>query len=302
MTLGGGPQGPMFGYAGPAPKPTFGDMMKDAGKQLAAGAALGMLSKYMDASKKEESDSFSEGVFDHSNNSVTAQNIFSTKSPSVYWMNKDFHDTASLNKATKKYGLDWTPDEDYGRPIFFGSAGGSPKGGPTVPSMVMGGEYIASPQQVKEHGVDFWQKLNNGNISSFATGGLVGTASSYNPIRTFADGGFVSSDSSASGSASLDFSSISSSFEILNSSILALTEVLSGGGENGEISAIGGSEGSESGTIFNISVIVNGSEATVEQGSEGGRGSEKDKEKGNGLAARIKQVIMDEKRPGGLLA
>jgi len=54
-----------------------------------------------------------------------------------------------------------------------GSASGSP-------AMVMGGEYIMSPETVRTHGANFMHELNRGNVPSYASGGPVGGASAGN--------------------------------------------------------------------------------------------------------------------------
>ena len=54
-----------------------------------------------------------------------------------------------------------------------GSASGSP-------AMVMGGEYIMSPETVRTHGANFMHELNRGNVPSYANGGPVGGTSAGN--------------------------------------------------------------------------------------------------------------------------
>ena len=44
-----------------------------------------------------------------------------------------------------------------------------------VPGMVMGGEYIMSPQTTQQYGSDFMSQLNRGHLPGFAEGGLVGS-------------------------------------------------------------------------------------------------------------------------------
>ena len=55
--------------------------------------------------------------------------------------------------------------------------GGSASG---TPAMVMGGEYIMSPETVRTHGANFMHELNRGNVPSYASGGPVGGTSAGN--------------------------------------------------------------------------------------------------------------------------
>jgi TP901 family phage tail tape measure protein len=55
--------------------------------------------------------------------------------------------------------------------------GGSASG---TPAMVMGGEYIMSPETVRTHGANFMHELNRGNVPSYANGGPTGGASAGN--------------------------------------------------------------------------------------------------------------------------
>ena len=40
------------------------------------------------------------------------------------------------------------------------------------PAMLMGGEYVMSPETVRTHGVNFMSELNRGNVPSGASGGF----------------------------------------------------------------------------------------------------------------------------------
>lgn len=52
--------------------------------------------------------------------------------------------------------------------------GGSASG---TPAMVMGGEYIMSPETVRTYGSNFMQELNRGNVPGYQGGGPVGGVS-----------------------------------------------------------------------------------------------------------------------------
>jgi hypothetical protein len=44
------------------------------------------------------------------------------------------------------------------------------------PAMLMGGEYVMSPETVRTHGLGFMNELNRGNVPGYANGGYVGSA------------------------------------------------------------------------------------------------------------------------------
>jgi len=64
----------------------------------------------------------------------------------------------------------------YVTPLPTNARGGSiPKfggGGRVSPAMLMGGEYVMSPETVRTHGVNFMSELNRGNVPSGAGGGF----------------------------------------------------------------------------------------------------------------------------------
>jgi hypothetical protein len=43
-----------------------------------------------------------------------------------------------------------------------------------IPALLTGGEYVISKDTVNKHGIDFFDRLNSGELPKFATGGLVG--------------------------------------------------------------------------------------------------------------------------------
>ncbi len=51
----------------------------------------------------------------------------------------------------------------------------------TVPSMLMGGEYVINANAVKRHGVGFFHALNAGRLRKMADGGYVGSESTIAP-------------------------------------------------------------------------------------------------------------------------
>jgi len=70
----------------------------------------------------------------------------------------------------------WPPGPALGGYQHYAN-GGSASG---TPAMVMGGEYIMSPETVRTHGANFMHELNRGNVPSYANGGPTGGASAGN--------------------------------------------------------------------------------------------------------------------------
>jgi hypothetical protein len=58
--------------------------------------------------------------------------------------------------------------------LWSASAGGHNKKD-NIPAMLMGGEYVVNAGTVNRYGVDFFRKLNEGRLRTYADGGLVGT-------------------------------------------------------------------------------------------------------------------------------
>ena len=52
--------------------------------------------------------------------------------------------------------------------------------GGSSPALLMGGEYVMSPDTVRTHGLGFMNELNRGNVPSYAGGGIVGGAGGTN--------------------------------------------------------------------------------------------------------------------------
>jgi len=64
-----------------------------------------------------------------------------------------------------------------GRPMGDARGGAIPSfagGGRVSPAMLMGGEYVMSPDSVRTYGANFMSELNRGNVPGYANGGLVG--------------------------------------------------------------------------------------------------------------------------------
>ena len=78
---------------------------------------------------------------------------------------------AAADAATKT-----TQPFEMGPGEILAARGGSiPKfggGGSVSPAMLMGGEYVMSPEAVRTHGVNFMSELNRGNVPGGAGGGF----------------------------------------------------------------------------------------------------------------------------------
>ena len=142
-----------------------------------------------------------------------------------------------------------------------GSASGSP-------AMVMGGEYIMSPETVRTYGTNFMHELNRGNTPSYANGGLVNAPS-------YASGGPVGGTSAGNQ------------------------------GPHSETS-IGGNTTNNVKISVNIDKTGK-ADASADMGSEGG-GKREDNEQANQskeFGKILQGVVLDEivkqQRPGGLL-
>lgn len=93
-----------------------------------------------------------------------------------YWMNNRFGvDDVSTPQVPATGPTD--PMAALEKPkyaAFGGSMGGS------SPALLMGGEYVMSPDTVRTHGLGFMNELNRGNVPSYAGGGIVGGSGGSN--------------------------------------------------------------------------------------------------------------------------
>ena len=85
------------------------------------------------------------------------------------------------NLNNSSVGKNYQQYNNYG--TAFAAAGGLIKGYADggsvddVPAMLMGGEYVIRGSAVKKYGLDYFNRLNNGTIAKFASGGFVGPSS-----------------------------------------------------------------------------------------------------------------------------
>lgn len=170
-----------------------------------------------------------------------------------------------------------------GGPIFGGTS-------PTdnVPAMLTGGEFVLTRKAVDKYGTDFANKLNRGEIKAFADGGIVGPDSSG---QTLAGN-------------SINFDRVLSKFSESVDSLRKSVETSSG---RSSVS---------SGIVVNNSTIINidkagnvtSSQSSNTNGSRNGNSQDdnnqdmmKSRKFADSLQAAVYKIIVEEKRPQGLL-
>jgi TP901 family phage tail tape measure protein len=136
---------------------------------------------------KQEMNDFSgvaAGIFDSfQNNAGQAFGDFVTGAKSGKDAFRDFV-TSVLNDAARAFASKAVQGIIGSAFGAFGTgfaAGGPVKlaNGGTVPALLMGGEYYVSPQSAKSIGKDTLDRLNNGSVPKFASGGQVGSRNFY---------------------------------------------------------------------------------------------------------------------------
>jgi TP901 family phage tail tape measure protein len=172
-------------------------------------------------------------------------------------------------------------------------AGGGSTGKDNIPALLMGGEYVMNKKAVDMYGRDFMNQLNTGTLPKYASGGMVGT--SYTAGQNAPE------------------SSVTELVTALNT----LNENLSKGNditqaESGKISAAGKSQDSGMSVVNNISInVAQSGEVTSEANAttqNGGSNTNKDQNsiQNNAklaelLRSKVVEVLVEQKRPGGLL-
>jgi hypothetical protein len=144
-----------------------------------------------------------------------------------------------------------------------------------VPALLMDGEYVVNKRTVDKYGVDFFEKMNKGLVKGFADGGPVGGASLFKSMS--------GSDSNISG---------------LTSSLDSLVKTLGTDG-SGDIN-----------NNINISINIQDSEVMKEDKSNSTNENQDDNKTANQKAKaltdlikdNVVKIIIEQKRPGGLLA
>lgn len=168
------------------------------------------------------------------------------------------------------------------------AAGGSVFGGDTpqdnIPAMLTGGEYVVRADTVRRFGVNFFDKLNRGTTPGFATGGFVGT------------------QTTGSSNTQTDLSTM---LQSLTAAIESLRSTLPGGDKENKNTQENSESSGGNVYITNTINIANGDVKTNGEGkSDGDKGStnpDNVKKLIEMINNQTKQIIMQEKRPGGLL-
>jgi TP901 family phage tail tape measure protein len=156
-----------------------------------------------------------------------------------------------------------------------------------VPALLMNGEYVVNKDTVQKYGSTFFEKLNKGQISKFAQGGLVSKTSGSSTITNF-----------SAENPSPESSDIRSLVTTLNDLTIALESK---------------SDSQEITNNISISVNIEKDGKTTEVSSSGSDEdedkNETNKDSGNKMKAltdlikdNVLKTIIDQKRPGGLLS
>ena len=172
-------------------------------------------------------------------------------------------------------------------------AGGGSTGKDNIPALLMGGEYVMNKKAVDMYGRDFMNQLNTGTLPKYASGGMVGT--SYT-------GGQNTPESSVD--------ELVTALNTLNENLSKGTDITQA--ESGKISATGATQESGMSVVNNISInVAQGGEVTSEANAttqNGGSNTNKDQNsiQNNAklaelLRSKVVEVLVEQKRPGGLL-
>jgi hypothetical protein len=193
---------------------------------------------------------------------------------------------AELNAQYAKYGR-----ANGGYIARF--AGGGSTGKDNIPALLMGGEYVMNKKAVDMYGRDFMNQLNTGTLPKYASGGMVGT--SYT-------GGQNTPESSVD--------ELVTALNTLNENLSKGTDITQA--ESGKISAAGKSQESGMSVVNNISInVAQSGEVTSEANAtaqNGGSNTNKDQNNlqnnaklADLLRSKVVEVLVEQKRPGGLL-
>ena len=172
-------------------------------------------------------------------------------------------------------------------------AGGGSTGQDNIPALLMGGEYVMNKKAVDIYGRDFMNQLNTGTLPKYASGGMVGT--SYT-------GGQNTPESSVD--------ELVTALNTLNENLSKGTDITQA--ESGKISAAGKSQESGMSVVNNISInVAQSGEVTSEANAtaqNGGSNTNKDQNNlqnnaklADLLRSKVVEVLVEQKRPGGLL-
>lgn len=172
-------------------------------------------------------------------------------------------------------------------------AGGGSTGKDNIPALLMGGEYVMNKKAVDMYGRDFMGQLNSGSLPKYASGGMVGVSSS--------------GQSTPQGS----IEELVSALNTLNENLSKDTGITQA--ESGKVSTAGATQESGMSVVNNISInMTQGGETTSQANSattqKGGTNSESNQNniQNNAklaelLKGKVVEVLIEQKRPGGLL-
>ena len=158
----------------------------------------------------------------------------------------------------------------------------------------MGGEYVMNKKAVDMYGKDFMGQLNSGSLPKYANGGMVGT--SYN--------GQTNADQSSS------MDELVTALNALNDNLSKDSGITQS--ESGRASVAGAAQESGMSVVNNISINMSqGGEVTSEANSSTQKGASNSKNDQNSmqnngklaelLRSKVVEVLVEQKRPGGLL-
>jgi TP901 family phage tail tape measure protein len=168
-------------------------------------------------------------------------------------------------------------------------AGGGYTGKDNIPALLMGGEYVMNKKAVDMYGRDFMGQLNSGSLPKYASGGMVGT--SYTGQNTPQD----------------SVEELVAALNTLNENLSKDTGITQS--ESGKISAAGVTQESGMSVVNNISInMTQGGEVTSEAtaSTQQGKDANQNNIQNNAklaelLRSKVVEVLVEQKRPGGLL-
>ena len=168
-------------------------------------------------------------------------------------------------------------------------AGGGYTGKDNIPALLMGGEYVMNKKAVDMYGRDFMGQLNSGTLPKYANGGMVGT--SYTGQNT------------PQGSVE----ELVTALNTLNENLSKDTGITQS--ESGKISAAGVTQESGMSVVNNISInmtqggeVTSEANASTQQGKDANQNNIQNNAKlAELLRSKVVEVLVEQKRPGGLL-
>jgi hypothetical protein len=173
-------------------------------------------------------------------------------------------------------------------------AGGGSTGQDNIPALLMGGEYVMNKKAVDMYGKDFMGRLNSGSLPKYASGGMVGTS--------------YSGQSNTDQSSSMD--ELVTALNTLNDNLSKDSGITQS--ESGRSSLAGATQESGMSVVNNISInVAQSGEVSSEANSNTQKGSSNSKNNQNSienngklaelLRSKVVEVLVEQKRPGGLL-